>query len=67
MFKRIGYVSRFVDISARGKSRSATQIDSKIRAVKADKVWIELDKLIIKGKTTGIDTKTVDLTNVDNW
>jgi hypothetical protein len=56
--ERIGYVSRLDDVNAQGRSRWAAQIDDKITVVKADEVWIELDKLVIKAKSTGIGTKT---------
>jgi hypothetical protein len=56
--ERIGYVSRLDDVNAQGRSRWAAQIDDKIRVVKADEAWIELDKLVIKSKSTGIGTKT---------
>lgn len=53
------------DVNTRGRTRFATQIDDKIRVVKADKVLIELDKLVIKAETTRIGTKPVDLTDID--
>jgi hypothetical protein len=37
------------------------------KTIKADEIWIKLDRWVIKAKATRIKIKLADLDDIDNW